>query len=265
MIFSRQLWWLSLIIGLLLVSGCASKLPRTVAVSGPDLEVVQERLSRFFEQSCVMAIDSDVRLGWRAYGRNETYPATLLATFPASVRFAIVDPLGRPLLLLITNGETFTLADNRRGEGYTGRLDSDFIRRYLPDSISGDDLFSWINGRIKLQGVQVLSARRAEDGELFWYELDYGDRLIHLVALDRDHLSRHLVLDEEDAIIFDVRYSGYAATSKQCGWPGKIVVTGEALAADFTLDFTRVYSFSALQQHLFQLQLPSHFTVHEVK
>ncbi len=263
--FSRQWWGISLIFCLLFVSGCASKLPRTVAVSGPNLEVVQDRLNRFLDQSCVTAIDSDVRLGWQAYGQQETYPATLLSTFPAYLRFAVVDPLGRPLLLLAITGNTFTLADNREAEGYTGLLDSDFIHQYLPVGISGDDLFFWISGRVRQQGLQVLSARRAEDGELFWYEIDYGDRLIHLLGLDRDHLSRHLVLDEEDTVIFDVQYSGYSATPEECNWPGKIVVTGEALAADFILDFTRIYSFSPLQEHLFQLQLPPHFMVREVK
>ena len=263
--FSRHWWGINVIFYLLLMSGCASKLPQTVAVSGSDLEVVQERLNHFLDQSCVTAFDSDVRLGWQAYGQKETYSATLLATFPASLRFAVVDPLGRPMLLLVINGNTFTLADNIEGEGYTGRLDSDFIRRYLPEGISGDVLFFWISGRIRQQGLQVLSARRAEEGELFWYEIDYGDRLIHLLGLDRDHLIRHLVLDEEDTVIFDVQYSGYSATPEECIWPGKIVVTGEALAADFTLDFTRIYSFSPLQEQLFQLQLPPHFTVREVK
>lgn len=263
--FSRQLWGLSLIFCLLFVSGCASKLPRTVAVSGPDLDLVQARLSRFLDRSCVTAIDSDVRLGWRRYGREETYPATLLSTFPAYLRFAVVDPLGRSLMLLAINGNTFTLADNREGEGYTGRLDSDFIHQYLPEGISGDDLFFWISGQVRQQGLQVMSARRAKEGELFWYEIDYGDRLIHLLGLDRDHLSRHLVLDEEDTVILDVQYSGYSTTPEECIWPGKIVVTGEALAADFTLDFTRIYSFSPLHKQLFQLQLPPHFTVREVK
>lgn len=265
MIFSRHLWGGSLIFCLLLVSGCASKLPRTVAVSGQDLEIVQDRLNSFLEQSCVIAIDSDVRLGWSAYGREETYPATLQATFPANLRFAVVDPLGRSLLLLAINGNRFTFADNREGEGYTGRLDSDFIRQYLPEGISGEDLFFWISGQIRKKGLRVLSASRAVDGEFFWYEIDYGDRLIHLVALDRDHMSRHLVLDEKDTVIFDVQYSGYSATPEECVWPRTIEVTGEALAADFTLDFNRFYSFSPLQEKLFQLQLPSHFTVRKVK
>lgn len=249
----------------MLVGGCGSKLPRTVAVSGPDLELVQSRLTRFFDQPCVAAIDSDVRLGWQAYGQLETYPATLQATAPAFLRFAVVDPLGRPLLLLASNGSTFILADNRKGVGYVGMADSDFIHQYLPEGIAAHDLFFWLSGRIRQDGLEVLSARKAEDGSLFWYEIDYGDRLIHLLGLNKDHLSRHLVLDEDQTVLFDAQYSGYFDTTEDCDWPGKIEISGEALAAAFTLEFTKMYSYSPLDDQLFQLQLPPHFAVRNVQ
>ena len=261
-----RLWILfSSISCLLLVGGCGSKLPRTVAVSGPDLDLVQSRLTRYFDQSCVAAIDSDVRLGWQAYGQLETYPATLQTTAPAFLRFAVVDPLGRPQLLLASNGSTFVLADNRKGVGYTGMTDSDFIHQYLPEGIASQDLFFWLSGRIRKDGLQVLSVRKAEDGPLFWYEIDYGDRLIHLLGLGRDRLSRHLVLDENETVLFDAQYSGYFNTTEDCDWPGKIVVSGEGLAAAFTLEFTKMYNFSSLDDQLFQLQLPPHFAVRKVQ
>ena len=250
---------------LLLVSGCGSKLPRTVAVSGPELEQAQAELDRFLEKSCVSSIDSDVRLEWQAYGQQGIYPATVQAASPAYFRFAVVDPLGRPVLLLVIDGRTFTLVDNKKGAGYTGRLDSDFIRRYLPESVSGADLFLWISGQVRQEGLRVLSARRAADGEVFWYEIDYGDRLLHLLALEHDQLVRHLVLDAEGTVIFDVQYRDYSATPADCGWPGKITVAGKAMAADFTLEFTRMYSFSPLPEQLFHLQLPQHFTVHQLQ
>lgn len=261
--FRRRLFCSS-IFCLLLISGCGSKLPKTISVSGPELVFVQDRLDRFLEQSCVTAVDSDVRLGWKAYGQMETYPATLQAAAPGFLRFAVVDPLGRALLLLASNGTSFVLADNRKGLGYTGLADSEFIRRYLPEAIGGRDLFFWLSGRIR-SDMQVLSSRKDEKGELFWYEIDYGDRLIHLLALGPDNLSRHLVLDDRDTILFDANYSGYTATTRDCDWPGKITASGEALAADFTLEFIRIYSFSPLDEQLFQLQLPPHFTVRNVQ
>lgn len=247
----------------LLLSGCAPKLPQTVAVSGHELEIGQSGLNRFLQQPCVTAIDSDVRLQWQVYGHQETYPATLLAATPSFLRFAIVDPLGRSLMLLAADGSSFTLADNRKGIGYTGQMESDFIYKYLPYGISGKDVFYWLSGRIRSNGMQILSTRKGKDDTFFWYEVDYGDRLIHLLGVDGDLLNRHLVLDGE-TILYDVQYSGYTDTTAECRWPGKIVITGERLTTDLTLEFTKTYSFSPLSEKLFQLRLPSHFTVHAV-
>ena len=252
-------------ISLLIISGCAPKLPQTVAVSGHELENVQSGLTSFLNQSCVTAIDSDVRIHWNGYGQQETYPATLLSATPSYLRLALVDPLGRSLLLLAADGNSFTMADNRKGVGYTGIMDSDFIHQYLPYGISGRDLFYWLSGRIRSEGMQILSTRRGKDDLLFWYEVDYNDRLIHLLGLDGDILSRHLVLDVDDSILYDVRYSEYTVITGECRWPGRIVVAGDGLPAELILEFTRTYSFAPVAAQRFHIQLPSHFTVHEVE
>ena len=260
----RQQW--CVLCCLLLLSGCASQFPRTLAVNGPELDRGRAGLERFLEKSCFRAVDADVRLGWQAYGQHETYPATLQAMAPSFLRCAAVDPLGRPVVLLVTDGDVFSVVDNRHAEGYVGSTDSDFIGRYLPAGISGHDLFFWLSGRIPTSGLQVLSVRKAAQGTMFWYELDYGDRMVHRVALDGDHLSRHLVLDEEGRVVVDVRYGNYsdAAGAGQCAWPATIEISGKDSVAVLSLEFTRIYSFSLLQKKLFQVQFPDHFTVHRV-
>ncbi len=250
---------------LLLLVGCAAKLPRTVSVSGDELVQVQNRWASFLKQSCPLAVDSDVRIGWQAYGRHEFYSATLQAAAPSFLRFAVVDPLGRPVLLLVSDGTTFTLADNRNAQGYTGRLDSDFIHEYLPREVSRRDIFSLLSGRAGGDAMEVVSARRAEDGELFWYETVSTDGSRHLIGLGPNHLRRHLFLDTLQRVVLDVQYSDYPAASEQCGWPGAIRMDGEDLAAEFTLEFTKLYGFTQPDPQLFQLQIPPHFTTQEVQ
>lgn len=250
---------------LLLAVGCTAKLPRTVPVSGDDFVQVQSRWAGFVEQGGPDAIDSDVRLGWQAYGKHAFYSATLLAAAPSFLRFALVDPLGRPLLLLVTDGTTFTLADNRNGQGYTGNLDSDFIRDYLPGAVSGRDIFSLLSGRAGDGAMEIVSARRAEKGELFWYETLSADGGRQMFGLGPNHLRRHLFLDALDRIILDVQYSGYSAAPEQNGWPGTIRLEGKGLAASFTVDFTQFYGFSLPDPKIFALRIPAHFTVHEVQ
>ena len=252
---------------LFLAGGCASRLPRTLDVNGSELDRGQAILSRFLKKPCASAVDADVRLAWQAYGQQGKYPATLQAMVPSFLRLAVVDPLGRPVVLLVTDGRTFSLADNRHAEGSVGSMDADFIQKYLPSGIFSHDLFLWLSGRIPTRGLQVLSIRKAEQGALFWYEINYGDRMVHLVGLNRKYLVRHLILDEKKRIIADVRYSNYSdpAEIEQYAWPGKIEISGKNSAAVLSLEFTRIYGFSPLQKKNFHLQFPEYFTVRRVQ
>jgi hypothetical protein len=263
--------WLFLLAGVIAVSGCAPKLPRTLPVSGAELEQVENRLHSFLAQVCVTAVDSDVRVQGQAYGRQESWPAVLQAMAGGFVRFSVNDPLGRPVLLLTVDGadKTFVLADNSKSVGYRGALQSGFIREYLPEAVAGSDLFYWLSGRFERDGMEVLSMARDATEPLFWYTITYsGSRgQVHLIGLDEQGLLKaHLLVDNSnDAIIFAARYSGYTATVMDCSWPGRIEVSGRSLAADVVVDFSRVYSFKPLEKKIFELQLPAHFTVHTVR
>ncbi|MCI5146407.1 MAG: hypothetical protein D3923_12970, partial [Candidatus Electrothrix sp. AR3] len=237
----------------LLLGGCSTKLPLTEEISGEKLKQAEKKLIHFLDQSCVNAVDSDIKLSWHAYGQQETYPAVLQAMGPASLRLALTDPLGRPLFLLASDGTTFTLADNSKSIGYTGSTELQFIRRFLPEFIPSEDLFHWLSGRIhKKNMLQVASTRSDMKEQLHWYEVSISQEAnpIHLLALDKkNRLSRHMIVDKDnDDILFDARYSSYRETTGECGWPGKIDLSGKALEAEYSIEFTEIFNFSPIEE-----------------
>jgi outer membrane biogenesis lipoprotein LolB len=251
----------------LLLGGCASKVSHQSAqLDGKRLKLAEERLSNFLMQSCVDGIDSDVKLSWKAYAQQETYPATLQAAAPASLRLALTDPLGRPLLLLGSDGKTFTLADNRKAQGYRGNTELKFVRRFLPSFIPMDDLFLWLSGRVRGERMQTAAARTDAEGTLWWHGGSTDGRTAHILALDRQNrLSRHIVMDKKtDEILFEARYSGYVKTAKACAWPGKINLSGKALEADYSIEFGEIFGYGPLDKQRFEVTLPPHFTVKEM-
>ncbi len=253
-------FWL---IPLALLGGCGTRLPRTTALHGPELEQALARLDRYLDRSCARSVDSDVDLGWQAYGRREVYPGTLQALAPARLRLALVDPLGRPQLLLVSNGSRFTLADNRRVEGFTGPVDSGYITKYLPPEVVGEELFSWLSGRVERSDSDEVGVEEGQEGRI-WYSMARGELSQYLV-LDQDRLRRRLLKDADGNILLDVHYSDYLPTEDGCLWPGRLEITGEHLPAGFTLDFTRIYSLDPPGDRVFELQLPQHFSVQEVR
>ena len=258
--------------GLLLLSGCAATPPKMVEISGVELkQEVKGKLSHFLGQSCVNAVDSDVQLSWQAYGQEKMYSATLQAMAPASLRLAMVDPLGRPLILLGAHEKGFTLADNNEAIGYTGGMDLEVVQKFLPEFIPTQDLFYWLSGRVSQTGMRVVSTRMEAESEkpLYWYELAYKNGankdMTHMLALnDENQLIRHMVLDADEDIQFDAKYSNYSTTPKTCSWPGKVEISGEALEADFAIEFTEIFNFNPIKKKRFHVKIPPHFTVKKI-
>ncbi|MCI5165678.1 MAG: hypothetical protein D3903_06170 [Candidatus Electrothrix sp. GM3_4] len=239
------------------------------------MQQVESKLSGFLGQSCVNAVDCDVQLSLKAYGQGKTFSATMQAMQPSSLRIAMIDPLGRPLVLLGAHGNTFTLADNNESIGYTGTMDLDVAHKFLPEFIPKDDIFYWISGRVNHNGMQTLSTRKDAEENLYWYEVAYtddpgepgenGKEMTHKLALNEENqLVRHMVLDADGDIQFEATYSEYSATPKACSWPGRVEISGDALEADFTLIFTEIFDFKPIEKKRFQVKIPPHFEVRKI-
>ena len=256
--------------GLLILSGCAAAPPKTVKIDNSiELRQAESKLSRFLGQSCVHAVDCDVQLSWQAYGQGKTFSATMQAMQPSFLRLAMTDPLGRPLVLLGAHGNRFTLTDNNEAIGYTGTMDLDVVRKFLPEFIPAHDLFYWLSGRVNRNGMRVLSTRMDAKENLYWYKVAYpggsSKDMSHMLALnEKNQLVRHMVLDAEDDIQFAAKYSEYVVTPRVCSWPGRIEISGEALEADFTLAFTEIFDFKPIEQKRFQVRIPPHFKVRKI-
>ena len=266
----RILWCCA---GVFILAGCATTPPKTVEIrDSTELRQVESKLSRFLGQSCVNAIDCDVQLSWQAYGQGKTFSATMQAMHPSSLRLAMIDPLGRPLVLLGAHGNRFTLADNNEAIGYTGTMDLDVVQKFLPEFIPKDEIFYWLSGRVNRKGMQTLSTRMGAEENLSWYEVAYPDRttentkkMTHMLALNKEkQLVRHMVLDADGGIQFEAKYSAYAATPRMCSWPGQIEISGDSLDADFTLIFTEIFDFKPMEQKRFHVKIPPHFEVRKL-
>ena len=261
------LWWCA---GLMVLSGCAATPPKTVEINNSkELRQVKSKLARFLGQSCVDAVDCDVQFSWQAYGQGKTFSATMQAMQPSSLRLAMIDPLGRPLVLLGAHGNTFTLTNNNEAIGYTGTMDLDVVHKFLPEFISKDDIFHWLGGRVNRNGMRTLSTRMDAEDKLYWYEVVYASgsskQMPHMLALNEENqLVRHMVLDGDGDIQFEAMYSDYSATPRTCSWPGRIEISGDALEADFTLIFTEVFDFKPMEQKRFQVKIPPHFEVRKI-
>ncbi|MCI5132025.1 MAG: hypothetical protein D3904_11000 [Candidatus Electrothrix sp. EH2] len=256
--------------GVLMLSGCAATPPETMEISNSeDLQQATSKFSRFLDQSCVNAVDCDMQLSWQAYGQGKTFSAAMQAMQPSSLRLAVTDPLGRPLILLGVHKNRFTLTDNNEAIAYTGTMDLDAVHKFLPEFIPTEDMFYWLSGRVNHTGIKTLSARTDAEKKLSWYRIIYpqgsSKDMPHLLGInEKKQLIRHIVLDADGDIQFEAKYSEYSETPEACSWPGRIDISGDALEADLHLVFTEIFHFKPMKDKRFQVKIPPHFEVRKV-
>ncbi len=252
-----------LLLGLVLLAGCAGRLPPAAPLAPAEEPQARALLDRFLARTCPQALDADVTLAWQGYGNQRAVAATLQARQPGRLRLAVNDPLGRPLLLLVTDGRRFTLVDVTRKEANAGPLDSAFWRQYVPAAVHGRDLFAWLTGLLPAGRMEIRSVLRSTENSDYWFVLDYGDGILHRVRLDPERLlvREHLLLDAGDRMILEAVYT-YGGPEDPCPLPATIRITGHDLKGAFSLAVDRVYTRKSVAETAFRVNLPPHFTIH---
>ncbi|ADW18520.1 hypothetical protein Despr_2379 [Desulfobulbus propionicus DSM 2032] len=252
---------------LLLLAGCAGKLPQTLPLSPEREQEATTLWSAFLESKRPSAVDADIRLSWDVLGSKGAIAASLQVQQPALLRFAASDPLGRSLLLAVSDGTTFTMVDSRIGHAYRGRTDSKFWQEYVPEAVAPADLFALLGGFVNAgQGKNAAPAQDAS-GEDFWYTWQDDRAMRHHVLLARQsgEMRCHLLMDPQGEELLELRYAD-STREAQSGyrWPGTVRISGEAITGTLTIQVERVYSHTLLEAATFRLDPPPHFTIEQV-
>lgn len=232
-----------------------------------DQEVAAERvLLRYLEQPPPEALDADVHLSWDIFGSKGNIDGVLQLQRPASIRLTVLDPLGRALLIIVADDQTFTMVDSRTGRAYKGEVASKTWHQYVPALIEPEDLFYLLGGFVS--GVEkrlFTGSGRAENSQEVWYVLSDTLRASEQrLLLDQSggYLKRRLLLDSESRPAIDILYSDYLPVASGTGqWPGQVIITGESIRGEFRLEVQQVASVAPLPTSTFDLSIPRHFIV----
>jgi len=250
----------------LFLAGCAGKLPKTSPLAAGETAQALKTWSRFLHAEHPQAVDADYRLRWDVLGSKGGIDAVVQMKKPAMLRFAANDPLGRALILVVSDGEEFTFVDNRTAEVFQGKNDSKFWRNYVPDSIRATDLFAYLGGFVDQDQVSGVEPALDESGQGYWYVWQDQQAVTHHVLLEgeRGQIVRHLLVDKKGDQVLDLRYKGLVgsgkAGEKDLRWPKMVEVTGEAVTGTIALQAEKIYAFSVRGTSAFRLTPPPHFS-----
>jgi hypothetical protein len=258
---------LPVLCGLLVLAGCAGKLPKTLPLSSAGEQEAAALWSAFAVSKRPPALDADVRLGWDVLGSKGAVSATLQVQRPAHLHFAANDPLGRALILAVADATSFTMVDNRIGHVYQGTIHSKFWQSYVPAAVAPEDLLPLLGGFLSEEVGQQIEPSQDATGQGFWYQWRDVQAVRHHVLLDRQSgaMRQHLLFDAQGDLLLELHYADYRKDGKSgFVWPGQVRVSGEAVTGTLTLQVEQIYSHAPQRAATFRLTPPPHFTVEQV-
>lgn len=249
---------------LIFLPGCAAKFPSSLPLPEGEKERVMNRFREFQKRPRPQALDADVTLEWEMYGKVEKIPGMLQLQEPSFLRYALVDPLGRQMLILVSDGAGFILVNNRKAMALTGSVKSDYWEKYIPGFIDSGEYVSWLTGRPGSEGYMVREVRRDEEtvGDM-WLLTGWKDGVRHHLLFNPESgtLKQRIVEGSDNEILLDVEYSGYNSDNSNSSQPSLIKVGGEKVSGSLIVHIEKIISEEAIPPDVFQLSLPEHFTV----
>ena len=137
---------------------------------------------------------TDARITLKSEGGSARFRQVSMMMRPASLRFEIIDPFGRALFLIVSDGDRLTAFDIMEGSCALGPAGPDTLSRFLPVSIAAEELIDLLAGA-PAPDCEDLEEERAEHG-LRRLRAGRRDRAGHQVlSIDpSDHMCRTVEL-----------------------------------------------------------------------
>jgi hypothetical protein len=244
----------------LLINGCSS-LPSTVPVTVPESLNVTDRFKEMVaEQSeCHCCIDARAVVSFKSIWDSGTISGYLQAMAPSFMKFVGVNPFGMPLVILVTDGDTFRYVTIPEKKGYEGGVSGATFTKYAPEGFLPEHGFYWIIGRLYPGIITISDVSKDEEGKGYWFNLDYGHGAKSLVLFDENQgiLLRHIVVNEQEEKILDISYGSYQPGP--CPIPGEIIVSSLVHGSTLTMKMSDWLPEPAFSKQDFYYEIPAGF------
>lgn len=183
---------------------------------------------------------------------------------PERLRATIIDTMGRPLLILIGSGDSFTLVNSPRGEALIGTVYGLTRETDRPVDLQAGDVISLLTGRFFPPPPLLEDMRRDKEIAAFvWLYFSAEGDIRHNILFDPQtgRIMRDILHDGEGNILLDVRYLRENEGAAECSLPDGLVISGDALGGEVTLKYDLVMRPQAIPDNTFELELPEHFVI----
>ncbi|HSH12732.1 MAG TPA: hypothetical protein VLA15_03250 [Desulfurivibrionaceae bacterium] len=224
------------------------------------------RLMAGGQAACARAVDAEVTMTIATPWQSGSMAGYLQLMAPGYLKFVGVNPLGQPLLITGTDGETGSYVVPAERKIYQGPLSAEAVLRYLPTGLDPTRSYYWLIGRLRPGQLSIMEVAGDLDRAGLWVEFRYeGEVRRELALFDplRLLLRRHLLLDEQGEVAFEVEYDSYS--TGECPLPGLVTIRGDRRYGHLLLRLDNWLPAETLTGDDFKITVPSDFTRIHIK
>ncbi|MFC1837369.1 hypothetical protein ACFLYW_01645 [Thermodesulfobacteriota bacterium] len=259
-------------VSLFVLQGCARHL-QTDPASEKDIEFAASAFTRyrqiFFERCrCCLDAEVDAALSVSGWFSNHTGKLSgyLQAMESGTVKFVAINPLGQPMLIVMTDGRAFKSLNVFEGKAYIGSTDSKISGKYIPPGLNTEFSYYWLTGGMPPGDMEILEVSRDKENNGFWMHIQYEDANIDsMILFDPADLVvlRHVMMNEKGDHLVDLVYDAYQPESvnrEACRFPTKIRVSSTSGAnRKIDLSLSAIISDAEFSAEDLEVSIPDNF------
>ncbi|MEN8135243.1 MAG: hypothetical protein ABFS18_06865 [Thermodesulfobacteriota bacterium] len=243
------------------LSSCAG-LPARLPHSGPESLLVRQSFKELVgrQRQCESSVDAEITITLDSRWYSGTMSGYLQAKAPAFLKLVGINPFGQPLVVLVSDGESFSYASLSESLSYDGRVDSDTFQRFVPTGFDPSTSFYPLTGKLAPGEMRILTTSSDQEGRGAWLELENIQDNIHSLVLfepERQLIRQYLRLNEDGKVTLKIGYNDYYPGP--CSLPGLVTISSSDHAGELSIrlhDWQTDTPFSAAD---FALELPPVF------
>jgi outer membrane lipoprotein-sorting protein len=222
---------------LFFLEGCARHL-QTDPASDQDIQFAASTFARYRQTlqdgcSCCLDAEADAAISVSGWFSDHTGKLSgyLQAMKPGNIKFVALNPLGQPILILVTDGKTFKSLNIIESKAYMGSTESETFKKFAPPGYDPKYSFYWLTGAIPVGDIEIQEVSRDREDKGFWLQIQYGQSSNYsMILFDPVDLVvlRHIMMNDKGDHLVDLVYDEYRPENlndESCRIPTKISIS----------------------------------------
>jgi hypothetical protein len=207
-----------LAVPLFFLQGCTRSLLQTYPATEQESQLAASAFTRYthYQDECACCLDAeiDVAVSVSGWFSNHTgnFSGYLQAMEPGYIKFVALNPLGQPILILLTNGRMFKSLNVLEGKAYIGSVNSETFKKFAPAGFDPELSYYWLTGRVPPGDIEILEVKRDKEQNGYWLQVRYGQSEIdNLILFDPEEfvVLRHIVMSDRGDHLLDLSYGDH--------------------------------------------------------